>query len=116
MSSKSDEGAQNADLGLIIFLAILLHKAPAALGFGSFLRHERIPDKLLIKHLVVNTSKFIYIIVFHCSSPNRNSWRLLWPTVLGKWSRLVSVDVLGRYLASDLSRLLLVCSNDPHFA
>lgn len=44
LSSKSAEGAQNAGLGLIIFMAILLHKAPAALGFGSFLRHEGIPN------------------------------------------------------------------------
>jgi hypothetical protein len=53
VSSKSGEGAKNAGLGLIIFMAILLHKAPAALGFGSFLRHEAIPNNLLIKHLSV---------------------------------------------------------------
>ena len=53
VSSKSAEGAQNAGLGLIIFMALLLHKAPAALGFGSFLRHEAIPNNLLIKHLLV---------------------------------------------------------------
>jgi hypothetical protein len=29
--------AQNAGLGVLIFLAIFLHKAPAAIGFGTFL-------------------------------------------------------------------------------
>jgi len=27
-------------LGILIFLAILMHKAPAAIGFGTFLYHE----------------------------------------------------------------------------
>ena len=62
VSSKSAEGAQNAGLGLIIFLALLLHKAPAALGFGSFLRHEGIHNNLLIKHLAVRLIKISNLI------------------------------------------------------
>jgi hypothetical protein len=30
-------GTTQAGLGLLIFLAIFLHKAPAAIGFGTFL-------------------------------------------------------------------------------
>lgn len=34
----SDKGdAANAGLGVLIFFAILLHKAPASIGFGTFL-------------------------------------------------------------------------------
>lgn len=33
----SEKSEQASSLGLIIFIAILLHKAPAALGFGTFL-------------------------------------------------------------------------------
>jgi hypothetical protein len=40
VSGKND--GQNEGLGLLIFLAILLHKAPAAIGFGTFLQHEGI--------------------------------------------------------------------------
>jgi len=36
-----DQKSQNASgLGMLIFIAILLHKAPAAIGFGTFLHHE----------------------------------------------------------------------------
>jgi zinc transporter ZupT len=40
-------------LGLLIFIAILMHKAPAALGFGTFLHHEGLKKWALIKHLMV---------------------------------------------------------------
>jgi len=33
-------GLSKADVELVIFLAIMLHKAPAAFGFTSFLIHE----------------------------------------------------------------------------
>lgn len=33
-------GLSKADVELIIFFAIMLHKAPAAFGFTSFLIHE----------------------------------------------------------------------------
>jgi hypothetical protein len=52
VSEKSGEG-QNSGLGMLIFLALLLHKAPAALGFGTFLRHEKVTQARLIKHLGV---------------------------------------------------------------
>jgi len=35
VSDKAE--TQNEGLGFLIFFAILLHKAPAALGFGTFL-------------------------------------------------------------------------------
>ncbi len=36
-------GLSKADVEFIIFLAIMLHKAPAAFGFTSFLIHEVFP-------------------------------------------------------------------------
>ena len=33
-------GKSGTGLGLLIFIAILMHKAPAAIGFGTFLHHE----------------------------------------------------------------------------
>lgn len=56
MSGKND--GQNEGLGLLIFLAILLHKAPAAIGFGTFLQHEGISQSTLLKHLVVRRSHY----------------------------------------------------------
>lgn len=40
-------------LGVLIFLAILIHKAPAAIGFGTFLYHEGLRNYHLAKHLCV---------------------------------------------------------------
>jgi zinc transporter 9 len=36
--SKISESSNQ--LGFIIFMAVLMHKAPAAIGFGTFLKHE----------------------------------------------------------------------------
>lgn len=52
MSSKSESAS---GLGVLIFLAILLHKAPAAIGFGTFLHHEGLRDWGLAKHLLAFT-------------------------------------------------------------
>ena len=41
-------------LGFVIFLAILLHHAPTAIGFGTFLLHERLNNASIIKHLFVS--------------------------------------------------------------
>ena len=41
-------------LGMIIFLAIMLHKAPASLGFGTFLQHQGCSAKDHMKHLLVS--------------------------------------------------------------
>lgn len=36
----SEQSNTAEGLGLIIFVAILLHKAPASIGFGTYLNHE----------------------------------------------------------------------------
>ena len=54
MSNKTDTAH---GLGLLIFLAVFLHKAPAAIGFGTFLYHEGRRGWGLAKHLLV---KLIY--------------------------------------------------------
>lgn len=41
------------DVEIIIFLAIMLHKAPAAFGLVSFLLHEKIDRKQIRKHLAI---------------------------------------------------------------
>jgi len=40
---------------LIIFIAILLHKAPAAIGFGTYLSHEGLSGWNLSKYLLAFT-------------------------------------------------------------
>lgn len=42
-----------ADVELIVFLAIMLHKAPAAFGLVSFLLHEGVDRKRICRHLLV---------------------------------------------------------------
>ncbi|XP_076377949.1 zinc/iron regulated transporter-related protein 102B isoform X2 [Megalopta genalis] len=42
-----------ADVELIVFLAIMLHKAPAAFGLVSFLLHEGVDRKKISRHLLV---------------------------------------------------------------
>jgi len=42
-----------SDLQVIVFLAIMLHKAPAAFGLVSFLIHEGIEKRQLKKHLLI---------------------------------------------------------------
>lgn len=46
-------GLSKADVELIIFFAIMLHKAPAAFGFTSFLIHEGYDKATAKKHLLV---------------------------------------------------------------
>jgi zinc transporter 9 len=82
VSSRSGEN-QNAGLGLIIFFALLLHKAPAALGFGSFLRHENVNQTSLIKHLGVSLS-LTYFIVFHSCRTNCHCHLVFRTAILGK--------------------------------
>ena len=78
----SHRSQQASGLGLIIFFAILLHKAPAALGFGTFLQHEGASKWEIICHLGVNMMSFIL---------NRLSrWLLLyqlWSATLSFYSR-----------------------------
>ena len=50
VSARSDK---EAELGFLIFLAILLHKSPASIGFGTFLHHEGLTNIDLMKHLFV---------------------------------------------------------------
>ncbi|XP_011307933.1 zinc transporter ZIP9-A [Fopius arisanus] len=42
-----------ADVEVIVFLAIMLHKAPAAFGLVSFLLHEGVDKKRISRHLLV---------------------------------------------------------------
>lgn len=45
-------------LGILIFVAILLHKGPAAIGFGTFLHHEGVENATIVKHLLVIITPF----------------------------------------------------------
>ncbi|XP_020299931.1 zinc transporter ZIP9 [Pseudomyrmex gracilis] len=42
-----------ADVEVIVFIAIMLHKAPAAFGLVSFLLHECVDKKKITKHLLI---------------------------------------------------------------
>ncbi|XP_046979856.1 zinc transporter ZIP9 isoform X2 [Schistocerca americana] len=43
----------HADVEMIVFLAIMLHKAPAAFGLVTFLMHEGLERNRIRKHLIV---------------------------------------------------------------
>ena len=50
----SYETATNTSgLGMLIFFAVLLHKAPAAIGFGTFLYHEGLRGYDVAKYVFV---------------------------------------------------------------
>ena len=51
--------SSNTETGLIVFVAIMLHKGPAAFGLTAFLKHIEIDD----------TKSRIYLILFALSSP-----------------------------------------------
>ena len=48
-------GESNSGLGMIIFIAIMLHKAPASLGFGTYLQHQGCNAKEHLQHLFVSS-------------------------------------------------------------
>lgn len=48
----NDEGSS---LGLVIFVAIMLHKLPSSIGFGTFLLHSGKKGYGVLKHLCVFT-------------------------------------------------------------
>ena len=51
----SERLKKESTLGFIVFLAILLHKAPGAIGFGTFLQHAGLSGNALAKHLLAFT-------------------------------------------------------------
>lgn len=60
---------------MIIFVAIMLHKAPASMGFGTFLQHHGCQAKDHAKHLLAFTlsSPLMNLIVFFglCASQSK---------------------------------------------
>jgi hypothetical protein len=52
-SLVSHQLKNESTLGFIVFLAILLHKAPGAIGFGTYLEHSGLSGFQLAKHLLV---------------------------------------------------------------
>jgi len=53
VSSDEDKDAQT--LGLVIYAAILLHKFPASVGFGTFLAHSGRVGFEVAKHMLCFT-------------------------------------------------------------
>lgn len=115
VSSRSGDN-QNAGLGLLIFFALLLHKAPAALGFGSFLRHEKVNQASLIKHLGVSLRLTHFLVFYSCRSDCYCHF-LFRTAILGKrrnqWEK---PNVLGGHPSSHLSWLLPLCCHHPYLA
>jgi len=46
-------GKKGSSVGLVVALAIFIHKAPEALGFGTFLHHKGASSKELLMHLTI---------------------------------------------------------------
>lgn len=115
VSSRSGEN-QNAGLGLLIFFALLLHKAPAALGFGTFLRHENVNQASLIKHLGVSL-RLTHIIVLHSCRANCYSHFVFRTAILGELrNQWEEPNVLGGHPPSHFSWLLPLRCNHPYIA
>lgn len=53
-SCYATQGTENS-MPFIIFLALLLHKMPEAIGLTTFLRHEELPFKQILTHLLIIT-------------------------------------------------------------
>ena len=51
-----DSFGETTGLGMIIFIAIMLHKAPASVGFGTFLQHQGCKPADHAKHLLAFTA------------------------------------------------------------
>ena len=62
----STKSIANGSLGVIVFMAVLLHKVPAAIGFGSFLLHEGKNSKEMLKYLLwfTTTSPLLAALTF----------------------------------------------------
>jgi hypothetical protein len=55
---------------MLIFFAVLLHKAPAAIGFGTFLYHEGLRGFDVAKYVFVTIIKPINLILgLYCDMP-----------------------------------------------
>ena len=52
ISSGSAAATHHVDVEFIVFLAIMLHKAPAAFGLVTFLLHEGVERTKIRKHLL----------------------------------------------------------------
>ena len=42
-------------LGMIVVLALLMHKAPESIGYGTFLWSNNCPQNEVVKNLIVST-------------------------------------------------------------
>ena len=54
-SNKAVEKSGN-DIGLVMFVAILVHKVPATIGLSSTLLHANLPSKTVMKHILAFTA------------------------------------------------------------
>ena len=45
-----------SNLGIVIFIAILMHKIPASVGLGTFLKHNNLSRKSFMMHLCAFTA------------------------------------------------------------
>ena len=65
-----------------MFLAILLHKAPGAIGFGTYLEHQGLFGFGLIKHLLVSVNVTHNYLGLHSGLPRQFSVDLFWNDAL----------------------------------
>lgn len=55
--------SSSSGLGMLIFFAVLLHKAPASIGFGTFLYHEGLRGFGVAKYVFVRNYSIINYIL-----------------------------------------------------
>lgn len=89
----------STDVEIIVFFAIILHKAPAAFAFVSFLLHEGFDRAKIRKHLLI----------FSLSAPASSLVTYFGIAVFNKDS-FYEFNTTGKYFAVCLSRTFMLIS------
>jgi len=88
--------SNQTSLELIVFLAIMLHKAPSAFGLSTYLLHEGYPRKMIRQHLLAfSLSAPISAIITRCIL---NTGTLEDPFSMRKWTGILLLFSAGTFL------------------
>ena len=73
--SEFTEGSATNEVGMVVTLALFLHKAPEAAGYGTFILHNQLPILKRIAYISVSTNfqlKLIASCLIHIRFKNSN--------------------------------------------
>ena len=115
-SSAFSDLSTLSNLHQVVFFALMLHKCPAAIGLTSFLMHEGLKFKEIVKHLLAFTlsSPICALVTFYTFSAlwDRNASNLQAQFYVGMFL-LISA---GTFLYVAMIHILpeVYCSTDTH--